>query len=248
MTTIKRSRRAPATKAARGAAATAARALLQDMLKANPRAPESWRTVATALASDDAVPVWHALGGDADTVRAVADMARQSYEQAGQEMVRPAEESQERDDINSIIDRLKKLRTDIKTSSLPGNSADFGSHALEGAGLPPVVLEFGWHSLHGGTGIGYPLAVCDVLEWAEQMARKHLDRLPPRAVKRRKKQPELAAFVRYLAWHFVREFGKEHRGALAAIAQAIFDPAEPVTKDTINGILKDAPPQFKAPT
>ena len=113
--------------------------------------------------------------------------------------------------------------------------------------MPPVPVDLGWHSLRaGGYAMGYPLAVCDVLDWAVELAQQHIESLPARSLVRQKDQPELTAFVRRLAWHFNREFQQEHRTAIAHIATAVFDLTDPLDVKGVDGRLKDRKGPFAA--
>ena len=97
----------------------------------------------------------------------------------------------------------------------------------------------------------------DVLEWAEKMAREHIERLPVRAAQRQKRKGDAAAaatatavsaFVRHLAWQFGREFGLEMRGTIGHIASAVFDLQKPLDASDVEGKLKKRPPIFTPPT
>lgn len=215
--------------------------LLQQRLAENPRLPAPTRHVLKALASEAGAPVWDFFGHDEPKLWRVVDRVRQAYEQTLAEMARPSS-SQERQDIESIITQAKKLKTAIKSSSLPGRTAYLDRYELQAEDMPDVPIDVGWHTLPavGHFGFGYPLAICEVLDWAAELAQQHLDGLPVRAVTRKKDQPEVTVFVRRLAWHFgEREFGEEHRTAIAHIANAVFDLSDPLDVKGVDGRLKD---------
>jgi hypothetical protein len=164
------------------------------------------------------------------------------------EMARPTS-AHELQDIEAVIALAKKLKTAIKSSSLPGRTAYLDQYELQAEDMPDVPLDVGWHSLPavGHFGFGYPLAICDVLTWATELAQRHLDSLPARAISRQKDRPEVTAFVRKLAWHFMREFQQEHRTVIAHIATAVFDLTDPLDVKGVDGRLKDRSRPF-APT
>ena len=87
--------------------------------------------------------------------------------------------------------------------------------------------------------MGYPLAVCDVLEWAVELTQQHLESLPARSLVRQKDQPQLTAFVRHLALYFNHAFQQEHRTAIGHIASAVFDLSDPLDVKGVDGRLKD---------
>src|SRR5450830_585356 len=185
--------------------------ILMQSLETNPKLPDLTRHVMARMATgDEAAAAWRVLGEDEDTVNRVMSRIRTAVELALKEIDRPNEKD-ERQDIDHIIKLANDLKRAIKASSLPGDWCRQFEHELKAEGQPPVSIELGWHSLPpGGYGIGYPLAVVGVLDWAIDMARDHANQLPVRAVLRRRgKHPEVAAFVRHLAWQFGREYGKE---------------------------------------
>lgn len=213
-----------------------------------PRLPQLTRHVMTALATgDEAAAAWRELGTDEATLDKVTNRVHSALEQALTEVKRPSVKD-ERTDIAHIIKLATNLKKEIKRT-LPGDWCRVFQHELTADDRPPIDLEFGWHSLRpNGYQGGYPLAVSDVLDWAIQMAKEHAKNLPIRAVTRRGGRPEIQAFVRHLAWQFSREFGKEMRGTIAHIANAIFNPADPLDVNAVEGIVKDRPGPFKAPT
>lgn len=221
-------------------AGVAAGLILTERLASNPRLPVLTRHVMTKLASGpEAAAVWKVFGGDEEIVGRVINRVRTAFELALREEARP-KDSIEKDDIESVKKKAQELKAAIKASSLPGNTASEGKFELAAHHGPDVLLSVGWHSLQTDTDwMGYPLAVCDVLDWAIQLADEHMKQLPARAVKRDKKinDLEVRAFVRHLAWQFIREFGKEHHPAIAHAANCVFDlptknrlKARPVTK------------------
>lgn len=228
-------------------ASSAAGQILLQRLQENPRYPRLARYAMTKMTSgEEAAAAWRVLGQDEKSVGKAFNRIRTAFEAALNEVARPNIKN-EREEIASIIRLAKKLKGEIKSSSLPGDWCRSFEHELEAEDLPPVFLEIGWHSLRpGGYHTGYPVAVVDVLDWAIDMANKHVSGLPERAVIRRSNQPKVAAFVRHLAWQFGQEYeGDEKRGTIGHIATAIFDLDEPLDLSGVDGILRDRPEPFK---
>lgn len=225
--------------------------ILQRKLKDNPKLPGLTRHVMQRLASgDEASKVWKVFGEDEKTINRVIRQVRTALEFALKEISRPKIKN-ESVDIDKVIKLAKRLKTAIQTSSLPGNLTTICSHKLtntEGS----VSLDVGWHSLQPGRDyIGYPLAVCDVLDWAVEIAEGHVKSLPPRSLTRAGKinKPEVSAFVRHLAWQFAKEFGQEKPSTIGYITTAIFDLADnPLDAKDVQAILKDRPEPFIFPT
>ena len=219
---------------------------LRQQLTDNPRLPAATRHVMAALATEAAEPAWDFFGHDDATVSRVLNRVRQAFEQALAEISRPSA-SEEAADLQDIIKKARDLQRAIKTSSLPGDWVRLDRFELEAEDMPPVPVDLGWHSLRAeGYAMGYPLAICDVLDWAVELAQQHIESLPARSLVRQKDQPELTAFVRRLAWHFNREFQQEHRTAIAHIATAVFDLTDPLDVKGVDGRLKDRKRPFAA--
>lgn len=218
--------------------------ILQQRLADNPRLPRATRHVMAALATEAAEPAWDFFGHDEATVGRVLSLVRQAFEQALDEISRPSA-TDEASDLQGIIKKARDLQRAIKTSSLPGNWVRNDRFELTAEDMPAVPVDLGWHSLRPeGYAFGYPLAICDVLDWAVELAQHQLDNRPARSLVRQKDQPELTAFVRHLAWHFNREFKQEHRTAIAHIATAVFDLSDPLDVKGVDGRLKDRKKPF----
>lgn len=199
-----------------------------------------------ALATEAAEPAWDFFGHDDETVGRVLNRVRQAFEQALNEISRPSA-TNEASDLKDIIKKARDLQRAIKTSSLPGDWVRSVHFELGAEDMPPISIDLGWHSLRPeGYAFGYPLAICDVLEWAVELAQHHIEGLPARSLDRRKDQPELTSFVRHLAWHFNREFQQEHRTAIAHIATAVFDLKTPLDVKGVDGRLKDRKGPFSS--
>jgi len=218
---------------------------IKDKIAESQRAPSTWLHVATALSGEAGEPVWAFFDNEEPKLWRVVDRVRQAFEQARAEVGRPSK-TDERQDIESIILQATNLQKAIKRSSLPCCWVRNFQYELKAKDMPPIPIDLGWHSLPaGGFDIGYPLAICEVLQWASELAQQHLDGLPVRAVARHKDQPEVTAFVRLLAWHFNREFGQEHKTAIAHIATAVYDLADPLDVKSVEGRLKGRSKPFK---
>jgi hypothetical protein len=220
---------------------------LRQRLANGPLLPAATRHVLKTLATEAAAPAWDFFGHEELELSRVVDRVRQAYEQALDEMARPSK-TDEMDDLKAIIQKSHDLQRAIKSSSLPGRVAYLDRYELQAEEMPAVPLDVGWHTLPAGGhgGFGYPLAICDVLGWAADLAQQHLDSLPARSLEKKKDRPEVTAFVRRLAWHFKREFKKEHRTAIAHFATAVFDLSDPLDVKGVNGRLKDRKSPFAA--
>lgn len=223
--------------------------ILTARLANSTRAPREIRHVMKKMASGpEAAAVWKVFGSDDDTVGHVTDLVRQALEGALKEIQRPPAKK-EREDIERVIKLASELKEAIKASSLPGNWCRNDFADLSAVWGPDIELSVGWHSLSKELDWqGYPLAICDVLDWAGELASQHLNSLPARAVARKSTTrmregtyPEVPAFVRLLAWHFHRNFKQERRGTIAHVANAIFDLEEGhmLNSAVVEGYLKD---------
>jgi len=225
--------------------------VLQRKLEDNPKLPVLTRHVMQCLSSgEDAEKVWEMFGENKETIGRVINQVRRALELALQETSRPTRKN-ESEDINTVVRLAKRLKTAIQTSSLPKNWATACTHKLTND-QESVLLDVGWHSLEPGRFyVGYPLAVCDVLDWAVEIAEGHVKSLPPRSLIRAGKanKPEVSAFVRNLAWQFVKEFCEEKPSTIGHIASAIFNLVDnPLDAKDVQAILKDRPEPFLFPT
>ncbi|MDI1342420.1 hypothetical protein [Polaromonas sp.] len=218
---------------------------IRQRLSDNPRLPAATRHVLETLATEAAAPAWDFF--EEPELWRVVDRVRQAYEQTLAEIARPSK-THESDDLTAIIKKARDLQSAIKRSSLPGRTAYLDRYELQAEDMPDVPIDVGWHTLPavGRVGFGYPLAICEVLGWAAELAQEHLDSLPVRSLDKKKGKPEVTAFVRLLAWHFKREFKKEHRTAIAHIATAVFDLSDPLDVKGVDGRLKDRKRPFVA--
>jgi hypothetical protein len=225
---------------------SAAEAFLQKELEEYPNLPPLTQHVMRRLSSGaDAAAVWLELGDDRRSVNRVVSLVRQSLYSAQRETKR-APRSDEHADIENVIKLARELKRAIRMA-MPGDKAQLFTHELLSRELPPVPIAFGWHSLTPADPYGYPLAVCDVLDWAVVMAEEHRNGLPVRASLRASEQTEITAFVRYLAWHFHQEFGQEKRGTIARIASMVFDLETPLDGKDVERRLESRPDAFKPP-
>lgn len=218
------------------------------MLGDRSRGGPIWRHVAGVMAADYEAPeAWRTFTRlDESVVLRVVDRVRQAFEQTQNELRRPKEATTEQAAL-ALVSRLAgELKAAIRASPLPHDWVAHGEFELSADGLPDVAVDIGWHSLRrGGYDLGYPLAVCDVLDWAVTAVDRHRASLPPRASKRR--HPETGAtqiFVRHLAWHFGREFGEQRPTTIAHIASAIFSNKEALTAKQVEGFLQLRPAEF----
>ena len=95
-----------------------------------------------------------------------------------------------------------------------------------------------FHKMHA-------LSVFDMLDVASELVDEFVNSQLPRAVLRRAKRPEITAFVRWLGWRMRQEFKCELPGTLARVANALYDPADPLDKESVKDILRTAPAPFQ---
>lgn len=219
--------------------------ILKKGLEADPPLPRLLRHVMRALSDgNEAAAAWRELGTDEKTVNTVVARVTTALESALHEHERKTA-TIEKEGRERIAKLARDLQLAIKDFT-PGDWCRPFAHELRADDFPPVSLGIGWHSLRpGGHGFGHQLAVTDVLDWViSEVSRE----LPVRAVTRKRDDPKVASFVRHLAWQFKRAFGKEMHGTIGHIATAVFKLKNPLDKYAVQGILKDRPDEFKAPT
>jgi hypothetical protein len=230
---------------------------IQDMLRAR-LADKTlhWVTpqranVTGAMAKDgEAQAAWRAIGCDVAQALKFIEAIRQSLVAALLEIQRPPSKA-ERQAVERVIQLSAELDIAIRDSTLPGGWIRQDGFGLYPEGLPEVNIDMGWHSLDSPN-FGYALSVCEVLEWAKENAKKHLEALPVRAVTRKPVLPHVTAFVRHLAWHFNRLLGKEPLAAIAHITSAIFTKTKvghptqglPIDALQVKLMLKNRPAPF----
>jgi len=221
----------------------AAASVLHAWYSANPKAPRSWRDIAQKLAEhDEMVQAWPEL-----TKRRIEPMpffstVCKAYEAAQKEVSRQqlTEETQQ---INGVKRAIQNLKSAIETSPLPPNTATLFELQSETRQTIPVLI--GWRDLRAdGYGLGYSVSIVETLDIALMMVQKFEANLPPRALKRHRKQPETAAFVRWLNWYMLERFKAAPLGTIGRVTTAIFDLKNPLDKADIQAILKDAPAEF----
>jgi len=217
---------------------------LLDWRDANRRAPRDWRVLATRLAEhDDIDRAWAELrkhGGGAMTV--FRDV-KNAFRLANQEVMRPSS-ADEAAQFDRVVRLARELRAAIEQSPLPKDSACLRSLTKEGA--PDVMLMVGWRDLRDdGYELGYPLAIVDVLDLAIELAEFYRKALPVRSIARHKGNPLVSAFVRWLAYFFSKSLGAELHGTIARVANAALDLSDPLDKNRVQAILKDAPPPLR---
>ncbi len=227
---------------------------LGERLKDQPVNMALTKRIIKALMSDTAMPAWRFFPDDTKTVGKVIDCVRQAWEQSLYECRRPAPDI-ERKDIRDVINKAKSLQKAIKCSSLPGNwvNTDF---EIEAAGMPPMPIEIGWHSLRDeGYDSGYPIAIYEVLDWAVEMAEKHLENLPLRMLERKSNNPQITAFVRRLTRHFIRQFSMggnkdtKYQTAIGHITTAVFNLSDPFDAKDVDVCLRGLKIKFpRTPT
>lgn len=222
-----------------------AQTILKDWLEKNQQAPRFWRALAQRLATHHDMPsAWRELAKHGDVVMPMFSIVHTAFEQAAAETRRQStkEETTQLQRVRKLALQLKEA---IEQSPLPRNSTKMYTLLCENR--PEAHLMLGWRDLQqNGFGLGYPLSIVEVLDIAVHLLDEHVQNLPLRSVKRHHKRPQVAAFVRFLAWHFGRRFGKEMHGTVARITTAVFDisKTDPLDKKGVQAILKNRPVAF----
>ena len=114
-------------------------------------------------------------------------------------------------------------------------------------GLPAVNVMMGWRDIDalGEFHKMYALSVFDMLDVASELLDDFVNSQVPRAVLRRAKRPEITAFVRWLGWRMRQEFKCELPATLARVTNALYNPADPLDKESVKDILRTAPAPFQ---
>lgn len=213
---------------------------------ANASAPSDWRVLAKHLSEDQGMrTAWAALRKHGDVAKPVFSDVRSAFLAANREVMRePA--TIERRKLQLVSRLARELKTAIEQSPLPRNTTSRYLD-LQSRDLPPVEVRLGWRDLQAEVHdhFGYSVAIVDFLQTVGEMVNTFEESLPARAVARHRVDPLMSAFVRHLAWLFVKRFGREYQGTVAAIANAVLHPAEPMTKQSVQAILKDSPAPFR---
>ena len=150
-------------------------------------------------------------------------------------------------EVNKQLDKVKRLigelRTSIEESPLPKNAGTWME--LKSKGLPSVQVIFGWRDMDPCVyWPHHPVSVVDTLDTALMMVEEYKKNQPARAVLRSNKRHEINAFVVNLGWLIRNEFGAYLHGTLAHITNAIYQPADPLGKAEVKGILKGSPEPY----
>ena len=200
--------------------------------------------ISTLKASDDMPRAWLELEKKRIDALAFITIVESSLRNASAETKKqPSGEIDE--DIATVKRLISDLRTAIKRSPLPAKSA---SHReLRTPGLPAVNVLMGWRDIDslGEFYKMYALSVFDMLDVASELLEEFVNSQPPRAVLRHVKRPEITAFVRWLGWRMRQEFECELPGTLARVTNALYNPADHLTKESVKDILRTAPAPFQ---
>ena len=200
------------------------------------RCTPSWRIeLANRLATfEDMTPAWNELTKyGADGVK-VIHLIFQAVEAAQEECHRlPATEEQGR--IDAVVRSLDNLREAIARAPFL-DSAGF----IDLDGKP---VAFSWRASGAKEAEEFrPMiqTVCldDLLEVAKSEILNIDLSKPKRTVARRGGNLEVASFVRHLAAHFERDYGKQMMGTIAYIASAVYDLPNSKDKVDIARILR----------
>lgn len=200
------------------------------------RPEHAWRTeVARRLVCDEMQPAWDELAGHgaADgrhVLSFVIDAAADAHREC--ERLTSKEESGRIADVANALDTLREA-----IARAPSPFLD-GAHVSEVDGKP---MAFSWRERGAKAAqLSHPVqALClDELLEAAQRAIIDIAAQQPGSMRERD-DPQLTAFVRYLAGHFEKRYGGELMAAVACIAATTYDA--PVTQEQVERILHTRP-------
>ena len=187
--------------------------------------------------------VWRELPKQGVNPLTFLSWVHNAYDYAVFEAVRQSS-SETGNQLNKIKRLLTDLKTEIEQSPLPRNQAT-ALMDIDHPSLPSVQVSMGWHGMNPEHDwIGYPISVHGVLSVALGMLAKHREREPLRLVPRQKGRGEnvgVVSFVRHMAWQCERHTCKALAGSLAHVANAIYDPANPLDKEAARDMIKKSP-------
>ena len=144
----------------------------------------------------------------------------------------------------ATVDRLiGELREAIEQSPLPPNMG--WPYEISHSTLPSLNVLIGWRDMAGCDFFGvHTQSIVEMLDIASELVGNFRKNQPPRTVIRHTKRPEITAFVRWLGWRVNHEYGFELPGTLARVANAVYEPTQPLDKEDVKGILRTASPPF----
>lgn len=201
------------------------------------RPEHAWRTeVARRLVCDEMQPAWDELAEHGATDgRHVLSFVIDAAEDAHRECVRltSREESGRIADVANALDTLREA-----IARAPSPFLD-GAHAIEVGGEP---IAFSWRERGAKAAqLHHPAqALClDELLEAAQRAIVDIAAQQPGRMLEGRDDPQLTAFVRYLAGHFEKRYDGELMAAVARIAEATY--GDPVSETEIERLLRTPP-------
>lgn len=209
----------------------------------NPHSARRAELARRLLVDPDMYRVWRELRKQDVNPLSFLSWVHNAFDYADFEAVRqsPSETGNQLDRIERLLTALK---TEIDQSPLPRNQAT-ALMGIDHPSLPAVNLSIGWHGMNPEHDwIGYPISVNGVLSVALGMLAKHREREPMRLVARQRGRGEnvdIVSFVRHMAWQCERHIGKALAGSLAHVANAIYDPANPLDKEAARGMIQKSP-------
>ena len=223
--------------------------VLAEWMANNPNQDKAYTSVRHSLiartaAYDDMPRAWRELEKKGINAMHFMTIVESSVRNAGAETKKQLS-SEFDEDIATVKRLISDLRTAIKRSPLP---AKFASHReLRTPGLPAVNVMMGWRDIDalGEFHKMYALSVFDMLDVASELLDDFVNSQVPRAVLRRAKRPEITAFVRWLGWRMRQEFKCELPATLARVTNALYNPADPLDKESVKDILRTAPAPFQ---
>lgn len=203
----------------------------------NLRPEHAWRTeVARRLVCDAMQPAWDELAAHGATDgRHVLSFVIDAAEDAHRECVRRTSR-EESGRIADVANALYTLREAIARAPSPFLD---GAHFIEAGGKP---LAFSWRERGAKAAQLHPHAnaIClDALLEAAQRAIADIAAQQPGKTLEGRDDPQLTAFVRYLAGHFEKRYGGKLMAAVGRIAETIY--GAPVSETEIERLLHTPP-------
>jgi hypothetical protein len=198
---------------------------LSDLIERTKAPPKQKETL---LNNHDMIRAWREIERVKIKPLALLNYIHQAHDDAIKEMQRPAlkEEGLRLDAVRLDLKRLKlSIQKAIEVGALPANTG--WPIELQRVDMPPVVLTFGFGGMNKKADwIGYPLDLTETIETALAILEGYRHGLPDRAIER-KKGKRNPAFVRLLVLKLRALHGVTLPATVAAIANAIDDPADP---------------------
>ncbi|MCB1995327.1 MAG: hypothetical protein KDG57_05510 [Rhodoferax sp.] len=148
----------------------------------------------------------------------------------------PADE--ERAALDEVSEAILRLQDAIDRAPVPRGFAR--SYELPASnGLDAAEVFIGWSDVKALRG-AYRIAIVDVLRVATELVTGHIQSLPPRAVLRHRKRPQVIAFVRWMHYFALRAKAHAPAATIAAWANVALETAadDPVMQKDVSAMLR----------